>query len=157
MMTVDGQKPSQSRVSDPAIRAITRSKKAARRKRFIFGVRFPASVLMPHRTDSASQKRSFTEDENGDQRDKLGPQNVIAELIGSEFQRLVADDGDRIQAVVGLSASNGYRNGSDGLAQSKCQCPDVVARRSRRLLKITRPRSRISLITRCSWSSKYGL
>ena len=72
MMTVDGQKPSQSRVSDPAIRAITRSKKAARRKRFIFGVRFPESVLIPHRTDSASQKRSFTEDDNGDHTRQAG-------------------------------------------------------------------------------------
>lgn len=72
MMTVDGQKPSQSRVSDPAIRAITRSKKAARTRRFIFGVRFPASVLMPHRTDSASQKRSFGEDENSHHTRQLG-------------------------------------------------------------------------------------
>lgn len=76
MMTVDGQKPSQSRVSDPAIRAITRSKKAARTRRFIFGVRFPASVLMPHRTDSASQNDRLLTTKTAITRDKLGPQNV---------------------------------------------------------------------------------
>jgi hypothetical protein len=42
------------------------------------------------------------------------------------------------------------------LATGPIQFPDVVARWSRRLAKITRPRSRISVMTRCSWSSKYG-
>jgi hypothetical protein len=105
-MTVDGQKPSQSRVSDPAIRAIARSKKAARTRRFIFGVRFPASVLMPHPSDSASQKRSFAEDEHGDHTRQAEPAEYGSQSeLAVNSQRLVADDGDRIQAVVGLSGA----------------------------------------------------
>lgn len=53
-MTIEGQKPSEPRVSDDPIIAIQKSQKPVHKSRFNFGVRVPSSLLMAHPSDSDS-------------------------------------------------------------------------------------------------------